>query len=163
MKSRTDEKVNAKDLLFCKEHCIESGHIPSSFSPAWLDTPDVKSISLFKKQYIFPYCLWKEMSKESKHFSGKTELCFSPSATYESSGFLWALETLLSGSQSCGSTSAPAQQLRCSIRNTSRTALADDLYCNIHLQEQTFLAWTTQWNLLENGADFLWEGNGCHI
>lgn len=51
---------------------------------------------------------------------------------------------LLSGSQGCGSTLASAQQLRCSIRNTSRTALSDALYCNIHLQEQTFLTWTIQ-------------------
>lgn len=52
MKSRTDEKVNAKDL-FCKEHLTESGHLPSSFNHAQLDTPNVKSISLFKKQCVF--------------------------------------------------------------------------------------------------------------
>lgn len=99
--------------------------------------------SPFSKSNVYS-CLWKEMSKESKVFLEKVEVCFSPSATYQSSGFLSASAMLLSGSQSSGSTLASAQQLRCSIRNTSRTAPADAVYCNIHLQEQTFLTWTIQ-------------------
>lgn len=162
MKSRTGKKVNAKNLLFCKEHLTESGHLPSSFNHAQLDAPDVKPISLFKTQCVF-LLMESNCLKNQKVILEKVEVCFSPLATYQSSGFLSALAMLLSGSQSCGSTLASAQQLRCSTRNTSRTALADALYCNIRLQEQTFLAWTTQWNLLENGADFLHEGNGCHI
>jgi len=42
-----------KDLLFCKERFVESGDLPSSFSHAQLDTPDVQLISIFKKRYVF--------------------------------------------------------------------------------------------------------------
>lgn len=70
---------------------------------------------------------------------------FSPSGTHESTGWLSASAMLLSGSQSCGSTLASAQQIRCSISLTTRTGLAmPSLYHNIRMQEQTFLTWTTQ-------------------
>lgn len=77
----------------------------------------------FQKEMCIPVHGNKSINNQ-KVILEKVVVCFSSSATHKSAGFLSAFATLLSGLQSCGSTLASAQQIRCSISNTTRTGLA---------------------------------------
>lgn len=72
-------------------------------------------------------------------------VCFSPSATHESAGFLAAPAMLLSESQTVGPLWLLPNRLGVApVTLQELVLLILTLYHNIRMQEQTFLTWTTQ-------------------
>ena len=139
MNSRTDKEVNAKRPSVLQGTFRWVRWLTQLLQPCTARHTRCSINLHFQKEICIP-ADGKKSVNNPKVILEKMVVYFSPSTTHESTDFLSAPAMLLSGSQSCGSTLASAQQIRCSIGHTERTAH----YHNIRMQEQTLLTWTTQ-------------------